>query len=135
MPTFVRAFSLCRARRRFKELVEYGYFSDCKLYRVVPGFITQWGIPKSPSDYQKFGENKIKDDPVRQSNLAGTVTFATSEVLACSSKPWRQTVASIPSHPKSASSSEQHVARRPAIRNTRASDTRYAVHAAFHIVL
>lgn len=78
MPTFVRAFSLCRARRRFKELVEYGYFSDCKLYRVVPGFITQWGIPKSPSDYQKFGENKIKDDPVKQSNLTGTVSFATS---------------------------------------------------------
>ena len=67
-----------RGRRRFKELVEYGYFTDIKLYRVVPGFITQWGIPGNPADYQKFGENKIKDDPVRQSNLTGTVTFATS---------------------------------------------------------
>ena len=59
-------------------MVEYGYFTDIKLYRVVQGFITQWGIPGNPADYQKFGENKIKDDPARQSNLTGTVTFATS---------------------------------------------------------
>lgn len=66
------------ARSRFKELVEYGYFRNCKLYRVVPGFIVQWGIPPSPADWHKFGDNKIKDDEVKKSNLTGTVSFATS---------------------------------------------------------
>ena len=71
-------YCLCALLRRFRELVDYGYFNDCKLYRVVPGFIVQWGIPKEPADYQKFGEDKIRDDPVKKTNAKGTLTFATS---------------------------------------------------------
>lgn len=49
-----------------------------KIYRVVNEFITQWGIPKDPSEWRKWGENKIKDDPVKMSNTKGTLSFATS---------------------------------------------------------
>ena len=45
---------------------------------MVPGFIIQWGIPGDPEAYKKFGDNKIKDDPVKVSNKRGTISFATS---------------------------------------------------------
>lgn len=64
--------------QRFKDLVLAGYFTDCRVHRVVPGFIVQWGIPGDPVLYRKWGENKIKDDPVKISNRKGTLSFATS---------------------------------------------------------
>ncbi len=67
----------CRCRR-FKELVEANYFSECRLYRVVPGFIIQWGIPADPAAYQKWGDNKIRDDQVKVSDKPRTLSFATS---------------------------------------------------------
>ena len=48
------------------------------MYRVIPGFICQWGVPASPAEWQKWGANKIKDDPVKVSNTPGTLSFATS---------------------------------------------------------
>lgn len=45
---------------------------------MVEGFIVQWGIPADPKIYRQWGENKIKDDPVKVSNKAGTLAFATS---------------------------------------------------------
>ena len=65
-------------RRRFGDLLDVGYFNDCRFHRVVPDFIVQWGIPADPKVYQQWGENKIKDDPVRTSNKPGTLSFATS---------------------------------------------------------
>ena len=38
----------------------------------------QWGIPASPGQYSKWGDNKIKDDPVVYKNVKGTLSFATS---------------------------------------------------------
>lgn len=64
--------------RRFADLVDAGYFTDCRFHRVVPGFIIQWGIPADPVAYKKWGDNKIKDDPVRTSNVQQTLSFATS---------------------------------------------------------
>ena len=58
--------------------MEANYFNDCRLYRVVPGFIIQWGIPATPSEYMKWGDNKIQDDPVKVSNSRATLSFATS---------------------------------------------------------
>mmetsp|Transcript_26085 Transcript_26085/g.43077 ORF Transcript_26085/g.43077 Transcript_26085/m.43077 type:complete len:181 (-) Transcript_26085:383-925(-) len=63
---------------RFKELLEAKYFDDCCFHRVVPDFIIQWGIPADPSLYKQYGDNKIKDDPVRTSNKERTISFATS---------------------------------------------------------
>ena len=67
-----------RRRRRFRKLLEAGYFTGCRFHRVVPGFIIQWGIPADPKQYAQWGDNKIKDDPVKTSNTAGTMSFATS---------------------------------------------------------
>jgi len=64
--------------QRFLDLVKDGYFSDCYLYRVVKNFIVQWGIPKDPNDWKKWGLNKIKDDPVKRGNEEGLLSFAMS---------------------------------------------------------
>ena len=64
--------------RRFKDLLDVKYFDACRFHRVVEGFIVQWGIPADPKIYRQWGENKIKDDPVKVSNKAGTLSFATS---------------------------------------------------------
>ena len=64
--------------RRFLDLVEAKYFDNMRIYRVIPGFIHQWGIPADPAEYKKWGDNKIKDDPVKVSNKPMTLSFATS---------------------------------------------------------
>ena len=65
-------------RRRFFDLIDANYYDECYVYRVIPGFICQWGVPASPADWQKWGANKIKDDPVKVPNAPGTLSFATS---------------------------------------------------------
>lgn len=68
---------------RFLALLEVGYFDECPLYRFIPGFIVQWGVPLSPQLWKKWGENKIKDDEVKKSNKKGYLSFATSGPSAC----------------------------------------------------
>jgi len=63
---------------RFLDLVDDRYFDECRLYRMVPDFIVQWGIPSKPELWNKWGMNKIQDDPVSKTNAAGTLSFATS---------------------------------------------------------
>ena len=63
---------------RFYELVQNGYFSDVAFFRVVSGFMAQGGISGDPSLNAVWREKRIPDDPVKASNLRGTVTFATS---------------------------------------------------------
>ena len=64
--------------KRFLDLIDAKYYDEARIYRVIPNFIAQWGIPASPAEYQKWGENKIKDDPCKISNTKGTMSFATS---------------------------------------------------------
>ena len=63
---------------RFLQLVDEKYYDECRIYRVIPGFICQWGIPADPAQFRKWGENKINDDPVKTSNTRGKISFATS---------------------------------------------------------
>jgi len=63
---------------RFKEIIETETYSFARFFRVVSGFMVQWGIPAKPSVAAKWRENKIKDDEVKQSNKRGYITFATS---------------------------------------------------------
>ena len=63
---------------RFYNLVKNGYYDGVKFFRVVPGFIVQWGIHGDPSIATKWLQSKIPDDPVKQSNTRGMVTFAMS---------------------------------------------------------
>ena len=85
---------------RFYDLAQDGFFNQNALFRVVPGFILQFGIsgflsffvsegdtyyiyfcifhPGNSSMNEKWLNNKIKDEPVIGSNTRGTISFATN---------------------------------------------------------
>lgn len=63
--------------QRFYELIEDGFYNDCRFFRVVPGFVVQFGINGTPAKHRKW-DRKISDDKVVQSNRKGTLCFATS---------------------------------------------------------
>src|SRR3989442_1300648 len=62
---------------RFRELVASGFFDGARFFRVLPGFVAQFGINGDPAVTKKWDKTEIKDDPVRQSNTRGRGTFAT----------------------------------------------------------
>lgn len=61
---------------RFHELVQAGFYDECRFFRVVPGFVVQWGMNGDPAVYAKWKDREIKDDKVTQSNREGMITFA-----------------------------------------------------------
>ena len=61
---------------RFYNLVQSGYFNDIAFFRVIPGFMAQFGIHGDPAVSAKWRDAKITDDPVKTSNVRGAVTFA-----------------------------------------------------------
>ena len=63
---------------RFYNLVKNGYFTNAAFFRVVPGFVVQFGLNASPAINQVWQHANIKDDPVKQSNKRGTIVFATA---------------------------------------------------------
>ena len=63
---------------RFYNLVRNGFFTDASFFRVVPGFIVQFGIPAYPRIAAAWQNANILDDRVMQSNKKGTITFATA---------------------------------------------------------
>ena len=63
---------------RVYNLVRSGYFKDVAFFRVVPGFMCQFGIHGDPNVSAKWRAAAIADDPVKGSNTRGTITFATA---------------------------------------------------------
>ncbi|MEZ5943882.1 MAG: peptidylprolyl isomerase [Planctomycetaceae bacterium] len=63
---------------RFKELVEAKHFDECRFFRVIEGFMVQFGIHGDPEVAAKWRSKNIPDDKVTQSNTRGMVTFATA---------------------------------------------------------
>jgi len=61
---------------RFHELVTSRYFDDSRFFRVVKGQWAQFGINGDPSVSTRWRRRTIPDDPPKQSNVRGTVTFA-----------------------------------------------------------
>jgi peptidyl-prolyl cis-trans isomerase A (cyclophilin A) len=59
----------------FYQLVLDNYFNCAAFFRVVPGFVVQFGLASEPMQTEKWN-TEILDDPVIQSNLYGYVSFA-----------------------------------------------------------
>ena len=63
---------------RFYNLVKAGFFKDIAFFRVIPGFMCQFGIAGDPGVAAAWQQASIPDDPVKGSNTRGTITFATA---------------------------------------------------------
>lgn len=63
---------------RFFNLVKAGFFTDIAFFRVLDGFVAQFGIHGNPEISAVWRNQNIEDDPVKESNLKGTLTFATA---------------------------------------------------------
>ena len=63
---------------RFYNLVKHHFFDGAAFFRVVPGFVVQFGLSANPKVSQAWSTANIKDDPVKQSNHRGYLTFATA---------------------------------------------------------
>ncbi len=61
--------------KRFYDLVKAKYFDGARFYRVVPGFVVQWGAAAAPAVTKRW-DITIPDDSVKASNTRGTMAFA-----------------------------------------------------------
>ncbi len=62
---------------RFYNLVKNGFFNNARFFRVISGFMVQFGINADPKVSAAWRDASINDDPVKQSNTRGMITFAT----------------------------------------------------------
>ncbi len=63
---------------RFYNLVKNGFYDNTRFFRVLGGFMAQFGVNGDPKVSAVWREARIKDDPVRLSNKRSFVTFATA---------------------------------------------------------
>mmetsp|Transcript_14549 Transcript_14549/g.24135 ORF Transcript_14549/g.24135 Transcript_14549/m.24135 type:complete len:229 (-) Transcript_14549:146-832(-) len=67
---------------RFYQLVLDGYYNCASFFRVVPGFVVQFGIAGEPEEAEKWDTEIMDDDNIdptdAQSNLRSYVSFATA---------------------------------------------------------
>ena len=62
---------------RFYNLVKNGFYDDVRFFRVLDGFMAQFGINGDPAIQAVWTPARLKDDPVKESNKRGYLTFAT----------------------------------------------------------
>ena len=65
-----------RGADRFYNLVKIGYFRNIAFFRVIEGFMAQFGMHGDPVIGQKWSAANIQDDPVVKSNQRGYISFA-----------------------------------------------------------
>ena len=53
-----------------------GYYNDCRFFRVVGGFMAQFGMHGDPKVTAAWNRQNIPDDKVVKSNTRGTITYA-----------------------------------------------------------
>jgi peptidyl-prolyl cis-trans isomerase A (cyclophilin A) len=61
---------------RFYNLVKHHFYDNASFFRVVPGFVVQFGISAYPPVAAAWEKANIKDEPVTQSNKRGYLTYA-----------------------------------------------------------
>jgi peptidyl-prolyl cis-trans isomerase A (cyclophilin A) len=63
------------AADRFYTLVKSGFYDGTRFFRVLDGFMAQFGINGSPEVQAAWSDASLQDEPTKQSNLRGYVTF------------------------------------------------------------
>ncbi len=66
--------------QRFYDLVREGFYDGAAFFRVVPGFVVQFGLAADPKATAKWKSNTLKDEPVLESNKEGYICFAKSSL-------------------------------------------------------
>ena len=61
---------------RFYNLVKNGFYDNVRFFRVISGFMVQFGISGDPKISAPWRDARIADDPVKQSNKRGFITYA-----------------------------------------------------------
>jgi peptidyl-prolyl cis-trans isomerase A (cyclophilin A) len=61
---------------RFYNLVKNGFYDNVRFFRVISGFMVQFGISGDPKISSVWRVAQLRDDPVKQSNRRGTITYA-----------------------------------------------------------
>ena len=61
---------------RFYNLVKNGFYDEVRFFRVIPGFMVQFGMHGDPAVQAAWTRARLQDDPVKQSNKRGYITFA-----------------------------------------------------------
>jgi len=61
---------------RFYNLVKNGFYDNVRFFRVISGFMVQFGIHGDPKISAPWRDAQLKDDPVKQSNKRGYITYA-----------------------------------------------------------
>jgi peptidyl-prolyl cis-trans isomerase A (cyclophilin A) len=64
------------AADRFYTLVKRGFYDEARFFRVLSGFMAQFGLNGDPQRQAEYASAGLKDEPPRQSNLRGFVSFA-----------------------------------------------------------
>lgn len=64
----------------FYELVKSGYYDGARFFLVLPGFMAQFGVAADPKVTAKWKNANLQDEPVKQSNTRGMVTYAKSSL-------------------------------------------------------
>lgn len=66
-----------RGADRFYNLVRSGYYDGVRFFRVLPGFVAQFGVHGDTAVSRAWRDRRIQDDPVNRTNIRGMVTYAT----------------------------------------------------------
>ncbi len=67
-----------RGADRFYNLARHGFFEGARFFRVIDGFVAQFGLSGRPELDRLWRNHPIPDDSVRRSNERGTLTFASA---------------------------------------------------------
>jgi peptidyl-prolyl cis-trans isomerase A (cyclophilin A) len=59
-------------------LVKLGFYDDSRFYRYVQNFIVQFGINGDPKMNNRWKDVSLPDDPFKETNAKGTLTYATA---------------------------------------------------------
>jgi peptidyl-prolyl cis-trans isomerase A (cyclophilin A) len=68
------------AADRFYNLVKNGFYDDTRFFRVLDGFMVQFGLNGDPDIQRPWQSANLRDEPVRQSNTRGFVSFTRESV-------------------------------------------------------